>query len=147
MIISSPASALALLLLAAPGQHYRAPATAQDDRPYSDAVRAGDTLYLAGMIGTDPATRALASGGFEAEARQAMVNIGRTLAAHRLTHDDLVKCTVLLADIGDWGRLNPIYRSFFKPGRYPARTAVAVAALPGGARVEIDCIAHFPAGR
>ena len=138
MTIFSSAELFAALLLAG-----ATPAQQQLPAPYSDAVRNGDTLYLAGAVGTDPASHALVPGGFEAEAKQALENIGATLAKHGLTHADLVKCTVLLADIADWGKFNGIYRGYFPTGKFPARTAYAVAGLPFGAKVEIDCIARF----
>ena len=114
--------------------------------PYSDAVRAGDLLYLAGTVGADPATRKLVAGGVEAETRQALENIGANLRAHGSSMGRVVKCTVFLADIADFERMNGVYRKYF-PANKPARTTVGVAALPLGARVEIECIAAANARR
>ena len=108
--------------------------------PYSDAVRAGDLLFLAGTIGAEPSTRRLVAGGVAAETRQALENIKANLEAHGASLDRVVKCTVFLADIGDFEVMNGVYREYF-PRNKPARTTVGVAALPLGARVEIECIA------
>ncbi len=108
--------------------------------PFSQAVRLDHTLYLSGQIGIDPATGKLVPGGIAPEARQTMQNIKDLLAAHGHTMGDLVKCTVLLADIKEWGAFNDVYRGFFD-GRYPARSAFAGSGLALGARVEVECIA------
>ena len=108
--------------------------------PFSEAVRNGDTLYLSGQLGVMPGTRQLVAGGFPAEARQALENIRAILTAHGRTTADLVKCTVLLADIGDWPAFNEIYSGFLKKP-YPARSALGVAGLALGGRVEVECIA------
>lgn len=111
-------------------------------RPYTPVVRAGGMLYLAGQIGADAANGgALAPGGIEGETRQVLENIKALLAASGASMDRVVKCTVFLVDIGEWDRMNAVYRTYFPEGRYPARTAVGVAGLPGGARVEIECLA------
>jgi reactive intermediate/imine deaminase len=111
--------------------------------PFSEAVRHGDTLWLSGQVGLKPGTMQLVPGGIEAEARQTMENIRTTLAAHGLTMADLVKCTAMLADMGEWGRFNDVYRTFFD-GRYPARSALGANGLALGARVEVECIAAVP---
>jgi reactive intermediate/imine deaminase len=111
--------------------------------PFSEAVRHGDTVYLSGQVGILPGTMQLAPGGMEAEARQAMENIRATLAAHGLGLDDLVKCTVMLADMQEWGRFNDVYKTFFHD-HFPARSALGAAGLALGARVEIECIAAVP---
>jgi enamine deaminase RidA (YjgF/YER057c/UK114 family) len=82
----------------------------------------------------------LVPGGIEAETRQSMQNVRGVLEAHGYSMSDLVKCTVYLADMTEWGRFNEIYRTFFA-GRYPARTAAGANGLALGARVEVDCIA------
>ena len=112
--------------------------------PFSEAVRHGDTLWLSGQIGIAPGTLQLVPGGIEAEARQTMDNIRATLAAHGLSMTDLLKCTVMLADMAEWGRFNEIYRSYFS-GRYPARSALGANGLALGARVEVECVAAVPA--
>jgi 2-iminobutanoate/2-iminopropanoate deaminase len=110
------------------------------DLPFSEAVRVGDTLYLSGQIGLVPGTMKLAPGGIREEARQAMENIRTTLEAHGYALSDIVKCTVMLADMSEWAAFNEVYRAFFT-GRYPARSAVGVNGLALGARVEVECIA------
>lgn len=108
--------------------------------PFSEAVRVGNTFYLSGQIGVEPATLKLAPGGLKGEARQAMNNIKATLAVHGLTLGDLVKCTVMLSDMTRWAEFNEVYTSFFA-GRYPARSAFGANGLALGAQVEIECIA------
>ncbi|HET9033716.1 MAG TPA: Rid family detoxifying hydrolase [Dokdonella sp.] len=108
--------------------------------PFSQAVRVDHTLYLSGQIGTDSKTGKLVEGGIETESRQAMQNIKDLLGGHGHSMADLVKCTVMLADIKDWPAFNKVYRSFFD-GRYPARSAFAGSGLALGARVEVECIA------
>jgi 2-iminobutanoate/2-iminopropanoate deaminase len=111
--------------------------------PFSEAVRHGDTLYLSGQVGVVPGAMKLVPGGFEPEARQTLENIRTTLAANGLRMADLIKCTVMLADMADWPRFNAIYATFFD-GRYPARSALGANGLALGARVEIECIAAIP---
>lgn len=108
--------------------------------PFSEAVRVGSTLYLSGQIGIVPGTRKLVEGGIKEEARQTMENIKTSLEAHGYAMTDVVKCTVMLADISEWGTFNEVYRSFFS-GRYPARSALGANGLAFGARVEVECIA------
>jgi 2-iminobutanoate/2-iminopropanoate deaminase len=108
--------------------------------PFSEAVRVGNTLYLSGQIGVRPGKEELVPGGIEAEARQTLENIRTTLATHGYTMRDVVKCTVMLADIADWPAFNVVYRSFFTPP-YPARSALGANGLALGARVEVECIA------
>lgn len=108
--------------------------------PLSEAVRAGGILYLSGMLGVLPGTTQLVSGGIAAEARQVMQNVQAVLVARGYQLDDLVKCTVMLADMADWGTFNAVYASFFD-GRYPARSAFGTTGLALGARVEVECIA------
>lgn len=105
--------------------------------PYSQAIVAGDLVFVAGQIGLDPGPRTLVPGGLEAEARQAMTNIGAILTAAGCTFADLVQVQVFLADIGDYDAFNAVYASFFIDVVPPARAALQVAALPRGARVEI----------
>jgi len=108
--------------------------------PLAEAVRVGDTLYLSGQIGIQPGTLKLVPGGIREEARQTMSNIRTTLEAHGYTMRDVVKCTVILADISKWGDFNEIYKTFFT-APYPARTAMGVSGLAIGAQVEVECIA------
>ena len=111
-----------------------------DGLPFSEAVRVNDTLYLSGMVGVKPGTDALVPGGIEAESRQTMDNIRMTLEAHGASLADVVKCTVMLADISEWSTFNEIYKTYFS-GRYPARSALGANGLALGARVEVECIA------
>jgi len=108
--------------------------------PFSEAVRVGDTLYLSGQIGIRPGTLELAPGGIEGEARQTLENIRTTLETHGYTLRDVVKCTVMLADIAEWAAFNDVYRTFFSPP-YPARSALGANGLAMGARVEVECVA------
>ena len=107
--------------------------------PFSEAVRAGDTLYLAGELGID-ASGKLAAGGIKAESKQMMDNIGATLARHGSSFDRVVTCTVALADIGEWAAFNEVYRGYFKD-HFPARMAYAASGLALNARVEMQCVA------
>jgi len=108
--------------------------------PFSEAVRVGDTLYLSGQIGVIPGTLELVSGGLKAEARQTMESIKATLESHGYSMSDLVKCTVMLADISEWAEFNEIYKTFFEHP-YPARSAFGTNGLALGARLEVECIA------
>lgn len=111
--------------------------------PFSEAVRAGNTVYLSGQIGIVPGTGALAVGGIEAEARQTMENIRTVLEAHGLSLASLAKCTVMMADMDEWPAFNTVYASFFgdRGDRLPARSAFGANGLALGARVEVECIA------
>ena len=108
--------------------------------PFSEAVRVGNTLYLSGQLGIAPGTLALVPGGIEAEAKQALQNIRSTLQVYGYRMKDVVKCTVMLADIAEWPAFNEVYRGFFRPP-YPARSAFAASGLAMGARVELECMA------
>jgi 2-iminobutanoate/2-iminopropanoate deaminase len=108
--------------------------------PFSEAVRVGNTLYLSGQIGIQPGTLNLAAGGIQAEARQALENIRTTLETHGYTMRDVVKCTVMLADIAEWAAFNEVYKTYFAPP-YPARSALGANGLAMGARVEVECLA------
>lgn len=104
--------------------------------PYSQAVRAGDALYLSGQLGLDPASGQIVAGGVEAEARQALGNCKAILAAAGMTLADVVQVQVFFADMSDYKAVNAIYASYF-PSEPPARAAIQVARLPRDARVEI----------
>ena len=114
--------------------------------PFSEAVRVGNTLYLAGQIGIAPGTMELVPGGLEAETRQTLENIETSLEAHGYSMNDLVKCTIMLADISRWAAFNDIYKTWFDE-HFPARSAFGANGLALGARVEIDCIAAGQPGR
>lgn len=108
--------------------------------PFSPAVRAGGMVYLSGALGIVPGEPRLVPGGIGPETRQALTYLTDNLALAGSSLDRVVKCTVFLADIADFGGMNQVYREFF-PIDPPARTTVAVAALALGARTEIECIA------
>ena len=109
--------------------------------PYSHAVAAGSFLFTSGQIGLSPATGKLAGESVEAQAEQALNNLEAILAANGMTFADVVKSTIFLTDRGDFGTVNKIYGARF-PSDPPARSCFQVAALPGGAKVEIEVIAH-----
>ena len=117
------------------------PAARDAKLPFSQAVRVGDVLYLSGAVGTVPGTMELVPGGIEAEARQAMENIGAVLRENGLTFDDVFKVTVMLADMSAWADFNAVYVSYFKPDRLPARSAFGASGLALGAQVELECLA------
>jgi reactive intermediate/imine deaminase len=108
--------------------------------PFSEAVRAGDTLYLSGQVGIKPGTMQLVPGGIREEARQALENIRISLEAHGYSMRDVIKCTVMLADISEWATFNEVYKTFFS-APYPARSAFGASGLALGARVEVECVA------
>jgi reactive intermediate/imine deaminase len=110
------------------------------DLPFSEAVAVDGVLYLSGMIGVVPGTLGLAEGGIEAEARQTMENIRAVLEAHGSSLDRVIRCTVYLADIGEWDAFNSVYGEFFE-APYPARSALGVDGLALDARVEVECMA------
>jgi 2-iminobutanoate/2-iminopropanoate deaminase len=109
--------------------------------PYSQAVATGAYLFTSGQIGLDPATGELVDGGIEAQTRQVMANIAALLAAAGLSFADVVKTTIFLVDMNDYGVVNAAYAEAFEGLVPPARSTVAVAALPRAARVEIDTVA------
>jgi 2-iminobutanoate/2-iminopropanoate deaminase len=109
--------------------------------PLAEAVRIDNTLLLSGQIGIVPGTLKLVPGGIKAEAKQTMDNIKTTLEAHGYSMNDLVKCTVMLADIGKWGEFNEIYKTYFT-AHFPARSALGANGLAIGAQVEVECIAY-----
>jgi 2-iminobutanoate/2-iminopropanoate deaminase len=113
--------------------------------PYSPAIRLdGQLVFTSGQVGIDPATGKLAQGGVEAQARQALENLKAVLLAAGAGLDGVVKTTVFLADMDDYGKVNEIYGEFF-PSEPPARSAVQVARLPIGALVEIEALAYVKA--
>jgi len=110
--------------------------------PYSPAVRAGDWLALAGQVGIDPATGALAD-GVAGQTRQALANVAAVLGDCGASLVDVAKTTVFLVDMGDFPVMNEVYADAFA-GHRPARSTIAVAALPLGARVEVEVWAYAP---
>ena len=111
-------------------------------RPFSPAVKVGNVLYLAGQIGTPPdASGAPVAGGIAAETKQTMENIKDVLAKTGSDLDHVVKGTVFMADMKEWDAMNAVYRTYFKDGKFPARSALGANGLALNARVEIECIA------
>jgi len=109
--------------------------------PFSEAVRVGNMLYLSGQIGLIPGTAKLAPGGIEAEAHQVMQNIRSVLERHGSSLEEVVKCTVIMADIDEWAAFNAVYVSYF-PGPKPARSAFAASGIGFNGRVEVECWAE-----
>jgi 2-iminobutanoate/2-iminopropanoate deaminase len=110
-------------------------------RPFSQAVRAGDYMFLSGQLGDRDGK--LVPGGLAPEARQALQNIKNILETNGASLADVVKCTVFLADIAEWPAFNEIYKETFK-SPYPARSALAASGLALNGRVELECIAYVP---
>jgi 2-iminobutanoate/2-iminopropanoate deaminase len=107
---------------------------------YSQGIIGAGLVFTAGQLGVDPATNELVEGGAGAQARQAIANLGAVLEAARSGLDRVLKVTLFLVDMGDFAEVNEAYAAAF-PEPYPARSAFAVAALPRGGRVEIECVA------
>ena len=106
---------------------------------YSQAVRAGDTVYLSGQIPLDPKTMKLVEGDFEVHARRVLDNLRGVCRAAGGDFDRVVRVTVYLPDLANFAKVNEVMAAYFKEP-YPARAAVGVAALPRGAQVEVECI-------
>jgi 2-iminobutanoate/2-iminopropanoate deaminase len=143
------AIAAAFLILSASGgttpparpvvEHFPAPGTNGQPAPYANAVRVGDMLYLSGQTGD---VDGQLKQGFEAQARQSMENIGAVLKEHELGFADVVKCTVMLADMNNWPAFNAVYVPYFPPGKLPARSAIGANGLAGDALIELECWAY-----
>lgn len=138
-------SALGLAMMAsaqAPAvERFSAPGSTE--RPFSEAVRVGDILYLSGQIGIR--ADGTLPDGFEAQAKQMMDNIGATLARRKLGWGDVFHCTVMLSDMGDWPAFNAIYVPYFEKAKLPARSALGANGLALGAKIEMECQAHVSA--
>jgi reactive intermediate/imine deaminase len=107
--------------------------------PYSQAVRAGNTLWLSGQIPLDPVTKELVQGDIEVQTRRVFDNIKAVLAAAGASFDGVVKTTIFLTDLANFAVVNKIMAEYFREP-YPARSTVGVAELPRGAQVEVECI-------
>ncbi len=126
---------------AAPGPHREVLAPNPSPMPlFSPAIRTGNLVFLSGQIGLKPGTLELVPGGIEAETEQTLKGIRSLLNDIGLDMEDVIKCTVFLADINDYPKMNEIYRQHF-PSDPPARSALAASGLALGAQVEIECIA------
>lgn len=108
--------------------------------PYSQAVKVGDMLFCSGQIAIDPVSGELVSESIEAETRRVLENLGAVLMEAGMDYSDVVRATVFMDDIDNYGRINGVYAEYFSENP-PARAAVQVAALPRNVRVEISCIA------
>lgn len=110
--------------------------------PYSQAVRAGDLVFLSGQIPLDPATMELVSGDFEAEVRRAFENLKAVVEAAGGRLEQVVKLTLFLTDLAHFPKVNEVMASFFKEP-FPARSTVGVSQLPKGSRFEVECVLHL----
>ena len=108
--------------------------------PYSQGIAAGNTAYISGQLPIDPATGEFAGADIASQTRQSLTNLKAILEANGMAMSDVVKTTVLLADIAEFAAMNAVYAEFFAQP-YPARAAYQVANLPKGAKVEIEAIA------
>jgi reactive intermediate/imine deaminase len=108
--------------------------------PFSPAIRVGNIIYLSGQLGNKMGTRELVPGGIGAETRQTLENIKTVVEAAGSSMDKVFKCTVFLADIADYGKMNEVYATFFSKDP-PTRSTIAGSGLALGARVEIECMA------
>lgn len=111
--------------------------------PYSQAVRVGNFVFTAGQIGLSPETGKIVEGGTEAQTRQVMQNLASVLEAAGTGLANVIKTTIFVTDLGEFAAINQVYGSFFS-NQPPARSTVQVAALPLGARVEIEAVAVLP---
>lgn len=121
-------------------EHVATPHAPRPIGPYSQAVQCGGELYCSGQIPIDPQTGELVAGDVAAQAERVIENLGAVLCAAGCHYTDVVKTTIFLVDMNDFAAVNGVYEKYFGMNK-PARSTVAVAALPRGARVEIDCIA------
>lgn len=114
--------------------------------PYSQAIRAGDTVYLSGQIPLDPKTMQIVDGGIEAQTHQVFKNLLAVAVAAGAQLNDIVKLTILMTDLGDFAKVNEIMGGYFA-APYPARATYQVAALPRGARLEVEATLVIPGSR
>jgi len=134
------ASLLCAGVRAEPVEFLNPPGLMAKGLPFSPAVKVGGQVYVTGQIGTVPGTTTLVTGGMAAEAKQTLQNVKSILEANGYSLRDVVKCTVMLADMSEWAAFNEVYKTAFTPP-YPARSAIGANGLAFGARVELDCIA------
>jgi 2-iminobutanoate/2-iminopropanoate deaminase len=113
------------------------PSTDENDYPFSDAVRVGNLLFMSGMVGSDETI-----GDLVAETHDIFKQMKAVLAEYDLSFGDVVKCTVFLDDVDEWGKFNSVYTQYFKKP-YPARSALGADGLALGASLELECIAEF----
>ena len=113
--------------------------------PYNQAIAAGGFVFCAGQVPLDPATNAIVEGDVTAQTERVLQSLSAVLAGAGCTVDDVVKTTVFMTDLGEFGDMNAVYATHFTR-QPPARSTVQVAALPAGARVEIEAVALLPTG-
>ena len=111
--------------------------------PYSQAIQAGDTIYISGQIAVDPSTGDLITSSIEDETHQVLKNVGAILEAAGLTYENVVSCSVFIKDMELFGRINAVYTTYFSTGIPPARALVQVSDLPKHVNIEISAIAHI----
>lgn len=140
LIIGLAAALIGMTAPAAEVEFHPMAADTERSWPFSEAVRAGDLLFLSGMLGVKPGTSELVAGGIGPETRQTLELIRAAVIRHGSAMDRVVKCTVFLADMDEWAAMNEVYVEFF-PAHRPARSALGVSGLALDARVEIECIA------
>jgi len=124
-------------------RHYQLPDAEALGLPFSSAVRVGDLLFLSGALGNLPGTMTLAGPDMKSQARQTMDNVGAVLKHCGLGFDDIVKATVMLADMAEWPEFNAVYVTYFPRGRLPARSAFGCTGLALGGRLELECVARY----
>lgn len=143
VLVAAITHGMALQAAGDPIEHYTTPENAPLNRPFSEAVRVGNIVYLAGQIGIPPGGSVLVGGGIEPESEQTLKNIGLVLRHFNLGFENVVRCQVMLLDIGEWPAFNSVYKKFMK-APYPARSAFAGSGLALNARVEVECTAVIP---
>ncbi len=111
--------------------------------PYSQAIQAGETVYISGQIAIDPSTGDLITSSIEEETHQVLKNVGAILEAAGLTYENVVSCSVFIKDMELFGRINAVYTTYFNTGIPPARALVQVSDLPKHVNIEISAIAHI----
>ena len=124
-------------------QAIQSPAAPAAIGPYSQAVLADDTLYMSGQIPLDPKTMQIVDGGIEAQTHRVFANLRAVAGAANATLNDIVKLSILLTDLGDFAKVNEIMATYFQ-APYPARATYQVAALPRGARIEVEATLVLP---
>ncbi len=111
--------------------------------PYSQAIQAGDTIYISGQIAINPSTGDLITASIEEETHQVLKNVGAILDAAGLSYENVVSCSVFIKDMELFGRINAVYTTYFSTGIPPARALVQVSDLPKHVNIEISAIAHI----
>ena len=140
LAVSLVLSSSAMAAQSPPVEHIGEPSINGQRLPFSEAVRVGDMFYLSGQLGNKP--DGTLPDGIEAQARQAMDNIGAVLKRSNLGFGDVVKCTVMLDNMADWPAFNKVYVTYFPDGKFPARSAFGADGLALGALVEVECWAY-----